>query len=58
MALHMKSTSSIKFEFHAALSLWFYKYIDIFWIKSLNGTFIALHMKTLDSIKFEFHAGV
>ena len=31
---------------------------DIFWIKSLNGTFLALQIKAFGPNNFRFHAGV
>ena len=32
--------------------------LDKFWIKSLNGTFIALQFKAFGPTTFKFHAGV
>ena len=31
---------------------------DIFWIKSLNGTFLALQLKAFGPKNFDFHAWV
>ena len=31
---------------------------DIFWIKSLNGTFLALQIKSFGPKKLKIHAGV